>query len=106
MNVLIACEESQRVCAEFRRLGHRAFSCDIQECSGGHPEWHIKGDVLPILNGNCTFVTMDKHTHTTGAVGSAYSTSSMHIPVTRCGKTPQLKLHTIGKDKRADNRED
>ena len=50
MNVLIACEESQAVCKEFRRLGHRAFSCDIIECSGGHPEWHIMQDVLPILN--------------------------------------------------------
>ena len=50
MNVLIACEESQAVCKEFRRLGHNAFSCDIQECSGGHPEWHIKQDVLQILN--------------------------------------------------------
>lgn len=51
MNVLIACEESQAVCIEMRRLGHRAFSCDLQDCSGGHPEWHIKGDVLPLLNG-------------------------------------------------------
>lgn len=56
MNVLIACEESQRVCMEFRKIGHRAFSADIQECSGGHPEWHIHGDVLPILNGNCEFI--------------------------------------------------
>lgn len=55
MNVLIACEESQRVCMAFREKGHRAFSADIQECSGGHPEWHILGDVLPILNGNCEF---------------------------------------------------
>lgn len=50
MNVLIACEESQAVCKEFRRLGHNAFSCDIIPCSGGHPEWHIQGDVLKILN--------------------------------------------------------
>lgn len=55
MNVLIACEESQQVCKAFRIKGHRAFSCDIQECSGGHPEWHICGDVLPLLNGNCNF---------------------------------------------------
>lgn len=64
LNVLIACEESQAVCKEFRALGHRAFSCDIQECSGGHPEWHVCGDVLPLLNGDCTFETSDKHTHT------------------------------------------
>ena len=64
MNVLVACEESQEVCKAFRAKGHRAFSCDLQECSGGHPEWHIQGDVLPLLNGNCTFQTADTHTHT------------------------------------------
>lgn len=64
MNVLIACEESQRVCTAFREKGHRAFSCDIQPCSGGHPEWHVQGDVIPLLNGNCTFCTSDTHTHT------------------------------------------
>lgn len=53
MRVLVACEESQRVCIAFREKGHEAYSCDIQECSGGHPEWHIKGDCLSILNGNC-----------------------------------------------------
>lgn len=63
MNVLIACEESQEVCKAFRKRGHRAFSCDLQECSGGHPEWHIQGDCLPLLNGNCTFTTMDGRTH-------------------------------------------
>lgn len=50
MNVLIACEESQRVCIAFRERGHNAFSCDILPCSGGHPEWHIQCDVLKILN--------------------------------------------------------
>ena len=64
LNVLIACEESQAVCKEFRALGHRAFSCDVQDCSGGFPEWHVKGDVLPLLNGDCTFKTSDSHTHT------------------------------------------
>lgn len=64
MNVLVACEESQRVCIAFRKKGYRAFSCDIQDCSGGHEEWHIKSDVLPLLNGNCTFETMDGKTHT------------------------------------------
>lgn len=57
MNVLIACEESQEVCKAFREKGHNAFSCDIQDCSGGHPEWHIKGDVVPLLNGHCSFTT-------------------------------------------------
>lgn len=50
MKILVACEESQRVCTELRKLGHEAYSCDIQEPSGGHPEWHILGDVLEILN--------------------------------------------------------
>lgn len=55
MNVLVACEESQRVCMAFRERGHTAWSCDIQPCSGGHPEWHILGDCIPLLNGNCEF---------------------------------------------------
>lgn len=63
MNVLIACEESQRVCIEFRKKGHNAFSCDLMECSGNHSEWHIKGDVLELLNGNCIFKTMDGKEH-------------------------------------------
>lgn len=50
MKVLVACEESQRVCISFRERGHEAYSADIQECSGGHPEWHIQGDVLQVLN--------------------------------------------------------
>mgnify|MGYP003302375570 CR=1 FL=1 len=49
MKILVACEESQAVTIELRKLGHEAYSCDIQECSGGHPEWHIQGDVLPLL---------------------------------------------------------
>lgn len=57
MRVLVACEESQAVCIAFRERGHEAYSCDLQECSGGHPEWHITGDCLPLLNGNCTFIT-------------------------------------------------
>jgi hypothetical protein len=63
MKVLIACEESQRVCMAFRKRGHEAYSADIQEPSGGHPEWHIMGDVLPIINGNCSFDTMDGVRH-------------------------------------------
>ena len=58
MKVLVACEESQEVCKAFRRLGHEAYSADLQDCSGDHPEWHIKGDVLPLLNGNCQFITV------------------------------------------------
>ena len=46
MRVLVACEESQAVTMAFRELGHEAYSCDIQDCSGGYPEYHIKGDAL------------------------------------------------------------
>lgn len=63
MKVLIACEESQRVTAAFRELGHEAYSCDIEDCSGGHPEWHIKGDCLPLLDGFCVFKTADNEKH-------------------------------------------
>lgn len=59
MNILVACEESQEVCKELRKRGHRAFSCDIQDCSGGHPEWHIKDDVTKLVNGNCEFRLQD-----------------------------------------------
>lgn len=63
MNILVACEESQAVTKELRALGHEAYSCDIIECSGGHPEWHIMQDVLPLLDGNCTFYTCDGVEH-------------------------------------------
>lgn len=66
LKVLVACEESQRVCSAFRRLGHEAYSCDIIEPSGGHPEWHVLGDVLPLLEREREreFTTMDGVTHT------------------------------------------
>lgn len=63
MRVLVACEESQTVTIELRRLGHEAYSCDIIPCSGGHPEWHIMGDALAIINGRCSFTTMDSVQH-------------------------------------------
>lgn len=63
MKVLVACEESQRVCTEFRKLGHEAYSCDIEPCSGGHPEWHIKCDVIRLINGYCVLTTMDGKNH-------------------------------------------
>lgn len=67
MKVLVACEESQEVCKAFRELGHEAYSCDIQDCSGGHPEWHLRQDVIPLLeeawdliiaHPPCTFLTV------------------------------------------------
>ena len=63
LKALVACEESQAVCIELRKLGWEAYSCDIQECSGGHPEWHICEDVLPLLNGDCVFKTTDGQMH-------------------------------------------
>ena len=65
MKVLIACEESQEVCRAFRTLGHEAYSCDIQEPSGGHPEWHILGDALKAIEGG-QIVTMDGQKHDVG----------------------------------------
>ena len=62
MKVLIACEESQEVCKAFRRRGHEAYSCDIQEPSGGHPEWHILGDAVTALRGG-QIVTMNDKGH-------------------------------------------
>jgi len=49
MKILVACEESQTVCKEFRKLGHEAYSCDTLPPSGGHPEWHLQQDVIPLL---------------------------------------------------------
>lgn len=60
---MIACEESQTVCKAFREKGHEAYSCDIIECSGGHPEWHIRWDAIPLINGNCSFMTCDGTLH-------------------------------------------
>ena len=67
MKILIACEGSQAVTKEFRKLGHEAFSCDILPCSGGHPEWHLQQDVTELLKQEwdliiafppCTYLTV------------------------------------------------
>ena len=64
MRVLVACEESQEVCKAFRARGHEAYSCDIQECSGGHPEWHVKGNTIPLVRmGGVRFQTADGAWH-------------------------------------------
>ena len=63
LKLLVCCEESQRVCSAFRQRGWEAYSCDIMPESGGHPEWHIQQDVLPLINGNCEFVTVDGEKH-------------------------------------------
>lgn len=79
MKILIACEESQRVCAAFREKGHEAYSCDIIDCSGGHPEWHIQQDCLPLLNGNCSFTTKDGIDH---KIDSRWDMIIAHPPCT------------------------
>lgn len=94
MKVLIACEESQRVCIAFRNKGHEAYSCDIEDCSGGHPEWHIKGDVLPILNGCCTFKTMDEIEHT---IESKWDMIIAHPPCTYISNAGARFLYPGGK---------
>lgn len=63
MKILVACEESQAVTKAFRERGHEAYSCDLLPCSGGHPEWHLQMDVLPLLNGDCEFKTTDGARH-------------------------------------------
>jgi len=63
MKVLVACEESQAVTIELRRLGHEAYSCDLEPCSGGHPEWHIRRDVIALLDGDYMFETDDGNIH-------------------------------------------
>lgn len=90
MKVLVACEESQRVCIEFRKRGHEAYSCDIQDCSGEHPEWHIKDDVLGILNGNCGFMTTDGKIH---SVVGKWDLIIAHPPCTRLCNSGQRWLY-------------
>lgn len=63
MKILVACEESQAVTIELRKLGHEAYSCDILPCSGGYPQWHIQKDVIPLIDGHKTFATMDGTDH-------------------------------------------
>lgn len=90
MRVLVACEESQVVCKAFRERGHEAYSCDIIECSGGHPEWHIQADVIPLLNGNCSFKTRDGVEHN---VDGKWDMIIAHPPCTRLCNSGQRWLY-------------
>lgn len=94
MKVLVACEESQAVCKAFREKGHESYSCDIQECSGGHPEWHIKGDVLPLINGDCQFETMDGITHT---ISGHWDLLIAHPPCTYMANSGAVRMRVKGK---------
>lgn len=90
MKVLVACEESQRVCIEFRKLGHEAYSCDIEPCSGGHEEWHIQNDVLPLLNGNCSFQTVDGAEH---RINEQWDLIIAHPPCTYLSNAGACRLY-------------
>ena len=90
MRVLVACEESQRVCIAFRERGHEAYSCDIQQCSGGHPEWHIMGNCLPLLNGDCEFKTADGTNH---KIIGKWDMIIAHPPCTRLCNSGQRWLY-------------
>lgn len=90
MKVLVACEESQRVCSAFRALGHEVYSCDIIDCSGGRYEWHIKQDVLPLLNGNCKFTTADGTEHT---VSGKWDLIIAHPPCTYLSNAGACRLY-------------
>jgi len=79
VRVLVACEESQEVCKAFRERGHEAYSSDLQECSGGHPEWHIQGDCLPLLNGNTSFVTSGGGKNHNRQMGFNHCSPAMHV---------------------------
>lgn len=83
MKILVACEESQAVTIELRKLGHEAYSCDIIECSGGHSEWHIMQDVIPLLNGCCEFKTFDGAAH---VVDGKWDMIIAHPPCTYMSK--------------------
>lgn len=78
--VLVACEESQEVCKAFRALGAAAFSCDLQVCSGGHPEWHILDDALLLLNGGL-FTTDRAKNRSKTFPGIAAAMASQWLPL-------------------------
>lgn len=90
MKVLIACEESQEVCTAFRAQGHEAYSCDLIEPSGGHPEWHILGDALKALEGG-QVVTMDGVTHDIGK----WDLLIAHPPCTYLSNAGASRLYKI-----------
>ncbi len=95
MKVLVACEESQVVCTAFRAKGHEAYSCDIQESSGGHPEWHILGDALEAIKGG-EVVTMDGKAHEVGK----WDLLIAHPPctyLTSAGSVNLIRLDANGK---------
>ena len=99
MKILVACEESQAVTKELRRLGHEAYSCDVIECSGGYPEWHIRWDALALINGNCTFVTQDGGLH---SIDGKWDLLIAHPPctyLTNAGARHLWKGHQLNQER-------
>lgn len=115
MRILVACEESQAVTIELRKLGHEAYSCDIIDCSGGHPEWHIKDDVLKVLNPtqHCTpvgdvfegieFKTVDGEAHT---IQPKWDLIIAHPPCTRLCNSGQRWLYWGSEEYRAKKKQE
>lgn len=91
MKILVACEESQVVTKELRNLGHEAYSADIQEPSGGCLDWHILGDVIPLINGSCTFHTMDGKLH---SVFGKWDMIIAHPPCTYLTSSGACRLYS------------
>lgn len=99
--LLVCCEESQRVCTTFRERGWEAYSCDIEPCSGGHPEWHIQQDVLPLINGNCEFYTVDGVHH---VIDGEWDLLICHPPCTylsNAGARHLWKNHVLNQERYA-----
>lgn len=97
-NVLVACEESQVTTIAFRKRGFNAFSCDLQEMSGGHPEYHIKGDAARLLDTPVIFKTMDKKIHRI----AQWHLLIAHPPctyITKCSAVRMFVNHTIQKER-------
>lgn len=109
MRVLVACEESQAVCIEFRKKGHEAYSCDLQDCSGGHPEWHLKMDVydamrlkrwdMIIIHTPCTFTAICGnrwyHDSPKRAEGARFTKDVYEFAKSICGKVVLEQPKTI-----------
>ncbi len=99
--LLVCCEESQRVCTAFRERGWEAYSCDIELCSGGHSEWHIQQDVLPLINGDCEFDTVDGGHH---VIKGEWDLLICHPPCTylsNAGARHLWKNHMLNKERYA-----
>lgn len=99
LRVLIACECSQTVCAAFRALGDECYSCDIEEQYGGHPEWHVKRNVLDLLSGDIAFTTQDGTDHCIGE----WDLVIAHPPCTYlCAASPGPHVHSMASARSSD----